>query len=503
MITSSIGTQYPRQPLLLPVTPESASTGQPYTKPVRRKRLLWGLLAVVAVVLVLGVFKVFSITKALTGKGGFGGLGDVIKMRTDPRKFFPGKNRITVLVLGKDYNRDRKGMPYTKGSRSDTMMVMGIDLNTAKITAVSIPRDSKVTAADGVTDKFNSVIVRGGPQLVMDTLNNLFGVRPDYYVILKPDAVRSIVDELGGVDVEAIDDMNYDDSWGQLHIHIPKGKSHLNGEGAEGFVRFRKTTGHRSHPGVNLEEGDLRRGARQQQLIHAMVESAKSPSNLLHIERIINTGFRQIETNMSQTQLLALGSFFQEAGGAQIEGGALPGEDSPPGSPVYYWLLDQNRSMKMMQWLINGDQVAGQSLPRVAVYNSSNASNAARAIASTLYADGYEAFNGGGRAPLAPTSSVTFRLALYESQAQQIATVLGTGPAVKEPGNPADTWSPEIHVTVGTDLAAKFAAAGTAPSAVSTSPTRSSRRHKGKKSSSASNPPPAPEVEVQSQAGGR
>ena len=492
------------------MTQETVKGEQPYTKPVRRKRLLWGILAVVVLLLGSAVYKFNSVIKAATGKTILGGgVGIALKAKTDPKEFFPGKNRITVLILGKDYNRDRKGMPYTKGSRSDTMMLLAVDLNDAKITAVSIPRDSKVTAADGVTDKFNSVIVRGGPRLVEDTLNDLFGVTPDYYVVLKPDAVRSIVDSLGGVDVDTIDDMNYDDSWGQLHIHLTTGHHHIDGADAEGFVRFRKTSpGQRTHTGTNKEEGDLRRAARQQQLIHAMIESAKSPSNLLHIDSIIQNGFKQLETNLTQPQLLALGSYFQQAAGAQIEGGTLPGEDTPPGSPVYYWLLDMNRSTKMMQWLINGDQVAGQSLPRIAVYNSSNASSAARGIASTLYADGFDAFNAGGKPPLAQTTSVTYRMALYQPQADQIANALGVAPATKEDSDPSMTWAPEIHVTVGNDLATKFAAAaGTPAPTLSSTSSHSSRRRRHSKSSkssakTSSSTPPAPSIDVQSQSAG-
>lgn len=453
---------------------ESATAGRPYTKPVRKKRILWGFLAFLGLVVISFGVWVARVANAITGGHGVAGIGMAIRAKTDPKSFFPGKDRIIVLVLGKDYNRDRKGMPYTKGSRSDTMMVLSVDLVNPKITAVSIPRDTKLTASDGITDKANAIITRGGPRLVEDTLNSAFGVMPDYYVVLKPDAVRSIVDAVSGVDVEAIDDMNYDDSWGQLHVHLTKGRWHVNGEQAEGFVRFRKTSGKRTHKGLNLEEGDLRRAARQQQLIHALVDSAKRPSNAIHLPSIIDTGFSQIETDLTRAQLVALGEFFQQSGGGAMEGGALPGEDSEDGA--YYWVLDMNRSRKMMQWLINGDQYAGQSLPRVAVYNNSNAGNASRSIASFLYSEGYDAFSGGGRTPLEPTSSVKYRFALYKAQADQVAARLGTAPATKdEKANPADTWSPEIKVTVGTDLAQKFTPAASTSRVTSTSSSRRGR----------------------------
>ena len=44
-----------------------------------------------------------------------------------PRELF-GKDRIYVLLLGIDYNYDEKGMPYSKGARSDTIMAAGVGL---------------------------------------------------------------------------------------------------------------------------------------------------------------------------------------------------------------------------------------------------------------------------------------------------------------------------------------------------------------------------------------
>jgi LCP family protein required for cell wall assembly len=466
-----------------------------YTTGVRRKRLLWGILAVVVILgCAVGVW-VLRVGNALAGTGG-GGIKKVVQAYEDPRSLFPGKNRITVLVLGKDYNRDRKGMPYTKGSRSDTMMLIAVDLTVPKITAVSIPRDSKITAADGITDKFNSIIVRGGPPLVEQTIAEHFGATPDYYVVLKPDAIRSIVTALGGIDVTALDDMNYDDNWGQMHVHIPKGPAHLDGPAAEGFVRFRETkSSERTHRGPNLEEGDFRRTARQQEAIHAMVQAAMRPSNLASAASIIETGFKQIQTDMTQPQILALSRIFQQAGGGKIEGGSLPGQDSMAGG-VYYWILDENRSREMISWLVNGDALAGKALPRVAVYNSSKIGSAAKSIASMLYAEGYDAFNGGGRPPFAETSQITFRTSLFEDQANDLATRLGLPKATKDLGNPLDTWSPEIRIIVGTDLATKYQPIGNTTE-VNVAPSKRSSR--GRKKRGASTPAPTPDVDVNSQ----
>lgn len=453
---------------------------------MRWKRLLWGFGAVlVLAVIVVGIW----FLRVMSAASGGGGIGRVFQAFEDPRKLFPGKDRLVVLVLGKDYNRDRKGMPYTKNSRADTIMLMGLDLVNPHITAVSIPRDTKMTGPDGITGKINSIMSRGGPEMMMQTLSQHFGIPVDYYVVLKPDAVRSIVDKLGGVDVETLDEMNYDDSWGQLHIHLPKGKVHLDGAAAEGFVRFRKTEpGQRHHKGPNLEEGDLRRAARQQQMIHAMVRAGMRPSNIVNLPSVIQTGFRQVETNLTQPQIIAISNLFQRSGGGQITSGTLPGQDGMEGG-VYYWVIDEARSMRMLAWLIRGDANAARSVPRVAIYNASKVTGAAKSIASMLYAEGYDAFSGGSKSPNLESSLITFRSAIYQQVAADLGVRLGIGKVEKEQSSPLDTWSPDINVVIGSDAATRFAPIQNGSRSTDA---RSSRRSGSRRS-------PAPDVSVEAE----
>ena len=59
---------------------------------------------------------------------------------------------------------------------------------------------------------------------------------------LKDNAVKEVVDSVGGVSVETIDTMDRDDAAANLHIHLPKGEQRLTGEQAIGFVRYREPT---------------------------------------------------------------------------------------------------------------------------------------------------------------------------------------------------------------------------------------------------------------------
>jgi polyisoprenyl-teichoic acid--peptidoglycan teichoic acid transferase len=304
---------------------------------------LLGMIACVAVA--GGIF-----LNKLNNIGGKGGATSVIEGFTNPRAQFPKKDRVTVLLIGKDYNYDSKGMRFSKDSRSDSIMLLSLDLNNKKVAALSIPRDTYVRAPDGKTGKINGTYARGGEQLLRETIKEKLGVMPDYYVAIKPDAVRAIVDKLGGVEVETLDRMEYNDSWGHLHVSLPKGKQVIDGTQAIGFARYRHAdlyertpdgqpiyTGRKDrfgnpifkmrHPVPKSEEdGDPRRMARQQQLIRAMANKGKSFSNLLQLDAVVETGLSQLETDLERKQIFALAALFRSIQPDQMASGSLPCE---------------------------------------------------------------------------------------------------------------------------------------------------------------------------------
>jgi LCP family protein required for cell wall assembly len=388
-------------------------------------------------------------------------VADVWSGVRNPRAQFQ-HGRPVILVVGKDYNHDRKGMAYTKDARADTIMLLAADLNTAKLTGVSIPRDTKVTAPDGITGKINATLQRGGVDLLRQTIASEFGVNADYYVVLKADAVKAMVDAVGGVEVEAIDDMFYEDSWGGLKIDLKAGRQRINGEQAVGFVRFRKTGEHRIGPDgqkipvrmpSSKEEGDIRRTERQQQLIRAVAGEALRPQNLWRAPELVETAFGQIETNLTRTQALALATIFKSSGGSSLAGATIPGEDQMDGG-IYYWNPDRERASLTFRWLLLGDEMAGRKLTRIAVYNGSKERRAASHAAEALANLGFSAFAAGRARDREPVAEVVFRKAAYEDAAREIARTLHIDSVRKDTADANAYWLPEIKVTVTEDVAA-------------------------------------------------
>jgi LCP family protein required for cell wall assembly len=421
------------------------------------KRFRWVLYALAVLVCLgvgVGLRIVSDAARSLTGGGN---ILEMYQGVSNPRGQFPGRDRINILIVGMDWNRDHYGQIHSQGSRADTIMILSADLNTGKLQALSVPRDTYVEAPDGESGKINGTFVRGGTKLLVQTLNSLLGVGIDYFVVVKPTAVREIVDAVGGVDVEAIDDMKYNDARGDLDIDIPKGRHHLNGKQAEGFVRFREVNRYKLEGrriirlrGVkgSKEEGDIRRTARQQQLVRALVRSGMQFSNFTQAPKIIEKGFGQIVTNLSRTQVLSLATIVRDAGANGMPSLTLPGSDAMRGG-VYYYDLEEDRARAMVDWLIHGDEMAMRRLTRVQIRNGSGVPGCARKAADMLDSMGFQA-RAVGNAEKTKASSVVYRKAAFERSANEILSIVKASSVSKDP-MPANDWEHEVEVVIGED----------------------------------------------------
>ena len=392
--------------------------------------------------------------------------GDVIAGMRNPRGQFPGQDHLTILLLGQDYNHDKHDYQSSKGTRADTVMLLSVDLDKKTIRACSVPRDTYVTASDGKTGKINATFTRGGPQLVKKTLEGLFDIKIDNYFVIKPDAVRNIVDSIGGVEVESLDAMNYDDNWGGLHVHLPAGKQVVDGKGAEGFVRFREVNRYKMLedntiiPFTNIkhskEEGDIRRMARQQQLIQGLVHAANSPKNMLKADSIIETGFGQVVTDLPRVKCMALAALFRGASHAAMVSATVPGKDAKRNG-VYFFELDEERAKDTIDWIIRGNDAAAKKLIRIGIKNGTKIPGVAKSLAEKLVGEGYTA-SSQGNAAATPVSLVAYQKSAQMEIATQIQRIIGAPTVAKSAVlNPS---SPDVEIVIGEDLAAKIKAEG-------------------------------------------
>ena len=183
-------------------------------------------------------------------------------------------DRINVLVLGMEH------------TRTDMIMVASFDPVAKTLNAISIPRDTFVQRAeysnnypDNTLKKINAVyeIPDESVERLANTVSDILGVPIHDYVMVDYKAVGDVTDAVGGVDVAIPFNMNYDDPWSDppLHVHFTKGTTHLNGNNAIEFLRWRH-----NNDGSYGNEGDIGRVKRQQEFMKKILDKALNPTSL-------------------------------------------------------------------------------------------------------------------------------------------------------------------------------------------------------------------------------
>ncbi len=191
-----------------------------------------------------------------------------------------------ILLIGVDGSAE--------SSRSDSMILVSIDMLHFKIKLTSFMRDSWVEIPSrGSYAKLNSSCTYGGAQLVVDTIEYNFGVDISHYVLVDFEMFTQIVDKLGGVDVEVT---NKESSFinRTTSSTVPAGDSvHLNGKEALIYCRIRKL------------DSDRMRTYRQRKVLSALVKRARlaGPATLIDTATDI---FPLIETDMNSLEISLL-----------------------------------------------------------------------------------------------------------------------------------------------------------------------------------------------------
>ncbi len=251
-------------------------------------------------------------------------------------------SRKNILLLGVDSNGSKTD-PW-RGTRSDTIILMNVDLKTKSINAISIPRDSKVYIADdkGV-QKINSAHALGGVRLTKKTIEQTFGVKINKYIVVSDDAVENVIDVLGGLPIYVEKDLNYDDNAGNLHVHLRKGNRELTGRQAVGYLRFR-------HDGL----GDIGRTQRQQWFLKSLLEKVQTPEVIAKVPELVEIANKYIKTDLSPYELTQYALMMKNIDVNKIEVATLPGRPNKKGS-LSYWILDPEKTQEVIDRLIYRD----------------------------------------------------------------------------------------------------------------------------------------------------
>ena len=248
----------------------------------------------------------------------------------------PGRTRreycYNILVSGLD--DDNGG--------SDTNILVRFDVPNKRIDLVSLPRDT-LLHNDYRNNKLNFAYAKGGTELLMEQIENLLGIPVDFYVTVNLKGFIALVDQIDGVDFDIPINMDYDDPYQDLHIHLSRGTQKLDGANALKVVRFRH-----NNDGTGYGSEDIGRMQTQQAFLKAVAKQVLTVSNLGKVDDFVKIFQSYVETDLTVGNLAWLGKEAISMGADAIDFSTLPNEWKSP-----YIYLDQAATLALINEHLN------------------------------------------------------------------------------------------------------------------------------------------------------
>ena len=205
-----------------------------------------------------------------------------------------------ILLLGTDNRYDIEN-GY---SRTDSMIILSVNLAEKQAKLTSLMRDTWVPIEGHGHNKLNACTVFGGPQLLMDTVNEQFGLKIDDYVLINITGLAEVIDILGGLDLDVTEAERKALNKGLFDLSSQSGMEqleqsgegvHLNGNQAVAFARIRQI------------DSDYVRTERQRTVLTTIAQTLKDSNSAASIVSAVNALLPYVETNLSVADLMSLG----------------------------------------------------------------------------------------------------------------------------------------------------------------------------------------------------
>lgn len=195
-----------------------------------------------------------------------------------------------ILVMGtdsRDVTRER--------GRSDAMIVVSYNKKTGAIKMVSILRDSLVPIEGRGWNRINAAYSLDGVGLAVNTVNQLFDLDIQRFVVVDFNGVTDFIDRAGGVTINLTQaEVNYMTNYSNGKIKYNVGPNKFNGDRALIYMRIRKI------------DSDFGRTARQRNVIETLARKIVTEKSISEIYDLTNFAFGLVKTNISLTELTSV-----------------------------------------------------------------------------------------------------------------------------------------------------------------------------------------------------
>lgn len=192
-----------------------------------------------------------------------------------------------VLLIGTD------ARTLDEASRADSIIIATLDNNNKQIRLTSLFRDTLVNIPGHGEGKLNAALAYGGPDLLIQTIKETYGISLDKYVIINFWGFEAIIDQMGGLELNVedymLDELNkyIGESTGGNDCPVTQsGLQVLNGKQALSYARIRKGVG-----------DDFERTERQRDVLFKVAEKLQKTNPIKYFE-IGNKMLDYVKTNI-------------------------------------------------------------------------------------------------------------------------------------------------------------------------------------------------------------
>ncbi len=375
----------------------AGTSARPRAASRRRRQVLIGLGVVAAIVVaVVGVGALvvnnkFDLIERL-GIAGLDAAGD-----DEPRNYLLVGSDDRAAIDPDDPNSAvfvRSGDDSPTGQRADVIMVMRVDPGAGTVDVLSIPRDLWVPIAGWDAEERINTAYTEGPQQLVDTIREDFGIEINNYVEINFAGFQGLVDAVGGVPMW-FDTSLRDPNSG---LDVGEGCVTLDGYQALAFVRARALESYGPEGWETDPTGDSGRITRQQVFMRRVLERASNEVSVTDLGTLnqladVAIDYVSLDSTLNLRRLIDLGRRFSGLGEGNLTFHSLPTERwiTPGGADVQLMVPDAEPVLAIFRGgeLRPVTTVAATAVP-VTVLNGTTVEGQAAAVAAELQGVGFE-----------------------------------------------------------------------------------------------------------------
>jgi len=158
----------------------------------------------------------------------------------------------------------------------------------------SILTNDEIQLGNKVVDK---AVLSGAMASTRTEINEILDINIDHTVIVNFNTITSLVDEVGGIEIDVKRKMQYR----ATNLYLEPGLQTLNGEQALGYARFRH-----DNRGTRYYATDFERGMHQQEVVKALASKILSWNNVTKVFSLLDIVSKNVQTDMDYSTMYSM-----------------------------------------------------------------------------------------------------------------------------------------------------------------------------------------------------